>query len=99
MAFDSVGKFAVPKLGMDNYATWKPKMKFLLITKDLWQPVDAGSTGDEDNKALALIGLHVEDYHLNMVGQCSSAKEAWEALEAVYTSTSIAQCLHPGSGC
>lgn len=92
MALDS-DKIVVPKLGIDNYATWAPKMRFLLITKGLWKAVESETTGEEDQKALAQIGLHVEDYHLTRVTQCKSAKGAWEALKDVYESSSIAQVL------
>ena len=55
-------------------------MKYLLIHKGLWEAVQAeeGVVVDrkEDQKALALIGLHVADHHLVMLGACSTAKEA-----------------------
>ena len=92
MALD-YDKVIVPKLGIDNYATWAPKMRFLLVTKGLWAAVETAGTGEDSQKAFAQIGLHVEDYHLSTVTKCTSAKEAWEALQSVYESTSLAQVL------
>ena len=83
---------AVEPLDVNNYATWRSKMKFLLITKSLWTAV-TGATIDEDKdaKALAQIGLHVKDHHLPMLERCTNAKNAWEQLEAVYQAKSNAR--------
>mgnify|MGYP006199600031 CR=1 FL=1 len=65
-----IEKLGMKKLDTDNYATWAVKMRFLLVTKDMWSAVTVGTDGDghvnvvTDAKALALIGLCVEDYHL-----------------------------------
>ncbi|GAB4823785.1 hypothetical protein N2152v2_010831 [Parachlorella kessleri] len=83
---------AVELLDVDNYATWRSKMKFLLITKGLWAAVVGDSIDrDEDAKALALIGLHVKDLHLPVLERCTTAKGAWEQLEAVYQAKSNAR--------
>ncbi|GAB4817535.1 hypothetical protein N2152v2_004581 [Parachlorella kessleri] len=82
----------VELLDVDNYATWRSKMKFLLITKGLWAAVVGESIDrDKDAKALALIGLHVKDLHLPVLERCSTAKGAWEQLEAVYQAKSNAR--------
>lgn len=82
----------VELLDVDNYATWRSKMKFLLITKGLWTAVTGGSMDEEkDTKALAQIGLHVKDHHLPMLECCTSAKMAWERLETVYQAKSNAR--------
>ena len=44
---------AVELLDVDNYATWRSKMKFLLITKGLWTAV-TGDSMDEEKVAKAL---------------------------------------------
>ena len=82
----------VEPLDVNNYATWRSKMKFLLITNSLWTAV-TGATIDEDKdaKALAQIGLHVKDHHLPMLERCTNAKNAWEQLEAVYQAKSNAR--------
>jgi hypothetical protein len=64
---------AIEKLDVDNYATWAPKMEFLLITKGLSAPLNRkpetlSSPLDEratlvDEKARSLIGLNVKDFH------------------------------------
>lgn len=83
---------AVELLDVDNYVTWRSKMKFLLITKGLWMAVTGDSVDEEkDAKALAQIGLHVKDHHLSVLERCTSAKAAWEQLEAVYQAKSNAR--------
>lgn len=83
---------AVELLDVDNYGTWRSKMKFLLITKGLWTAVTGDSVDEEkDGKALALIGLHVKDHHLPVLERCTTAKAAWEQLEAVYQAKSNAR--------
>lgn len=85
-------KPAVELLDVDNYATWRSKMKFLLITKGLWTAVGGASTdAEKDAKALALIGLLVKDHHLPVLERCATAKEAWEQLEATYQAKSNAR--------
>ncbi|GAB4815357.1 hypothetical protein N2152v2_002403 [Parachlorella kessleri] len=82
----------VELLDVDNYATWRSKMKFLLITKGLWAAVVGDCIDrDKDAKALALIGLHVRDLHLPVLERCTTAKGAWEQLEAVYQAKSNAR--------
>ncbi len=88
---------SVELLDLENYGTWSMRMKYLLVTKGLWGPVEAeeGVAVDrkEDLKALALIGLYVADHHLVMLRDCSTAKQAWTALESVYKTKSTARKL------
>ena len=92
-------KYGVKKLDVDNYATWAVKMRFLLVTKGLWDAVRARGDGEgvvdaaDDAKALALIGLCVEDHHLPTVEDCETARQAWQALESVYRARSMALVL------
>ena len=89
-------KLAVTKLDVDNYATWSTSMKWLLITKGLWGPVDKPKDyvdKEEDQKALALIGLSVQDHHQSTLAKCTTASEAWLALQAVYSAKSNARRL------
>jgi transposase InsO family protein len=95
-----VDKVTIPKLDVDNYATWSVQMKFLLITKGLWGttqsvlPEDASAAMKEtDQKALAIIGLCVKECHLPTLAACETAKEAWDALQAVYEAKSNARRL------
>ena len=89
-----VDKPVVERLDVDNYATWKSRMKFLLITKGLWAAV-SGDTADPvaDQKALAHIGLYVKEHHLPTLERCGTAKDAWQELERVYQAKSNARKL------
>ena len=85
-------KFVVERLGDDNYPTWAPKMKWMLVSKDLWAAVgDAAHEGSA--KAQALIGLHVRDQHVRMVMDSANAKAAWDALQALFAAKSSARRL------
>lgn len=90
-----VDRISVERLDVDNYATWSARMKWLLISKGLWEPVKNGAAEDDgvDQKALALIGLCVKDHHLPTLAAYTTAKEAWDALDAVYKAKSNARRL------
>lgn len=89
-----VDKFVMERLDVDNYATWKSRMKFLLISKGLWSAVSGNNVDPEtDLKALAQIGLYVKEHHLPMLERCDTAKEAWQQLEAVYQAKTNARKL------
>lgn len=82
----------VESLDVDNYATWRTKMRFLLISKGLWIAIAGDSIdADKDAKALALIGLHVKDHHLPVLERCDTAKLAWETLETTFQAKSNAR--------
>lgn len=79
---------------MANYATWRPQMKYYLITKGVWEAVTGESVDPKlVQKALALIGLHVKEHHLALLERCSSAKQAWDQLEALFQAKSNARRL------
>ena len=85
----AVDSIQLERLDVDNYATWRRRMKFLLITKGLWTAVTGESIDPEkDLKAQALIGLYVKDHHLAELERCDSAKKAWEQLESIYQAKS-----------
>ena len=87
-------KPAIEPLDVANYATWRPKMKFLLITKGLWMAIEGESPDPvTDLKALATIGLWVKDHHLAMLDRCSTAREAWLELESTYQAKTNARKL------
>jgi len=84
----------IERLDVDNYATWKSRMQFLLISKGLWGSItDDAPSRDSDMKALAQIGLHVKEHHLAMLVRCGTAKEAWNKLEQIYQAKSNARKL------
>jgi hypothetical protein len=84
-------------LDSDNYSTWALKMRFLLQNKSLWTAIKpaAGVPVDPavDQKALSIIELNDRDHHLSTVGDCNTAKEAWDKFESIYKSNSIARQL------
>ena len=96
-------------LDVDNYHVWKPRMKYVLITEDLWSAVtddlDAESSATRDGKgkaadreqksemAKAIIGLNVTDFHLQTVEAAASAKALWETLEASFKAKTFARRL------
>jgi len=88
-------KVYIDKLDVDNYATWSVRMRWLLTHKGLWDIVEKATVEDadkeNDQKALALIGLGVKDCHLSTLAPCTTAKQAWEALKAVYQAKSTAR--------
>ena len=90
----SSDKVAIEPLDLDNYATWSVRMKFLLIHKGLWGAV-SGDVGQEthNEKALAVITLNVKDHHLTTVATCTTAKQAWDALEGIYKAKTLARRL------
>ena len=86
----------IDKLGNDNYAVWRQKMRSYLIIKDLWAAVarEGAITPGADQKALAQLTLHVKDQHLPLLSKAATAAEAWQMLEAVYQAQSTARQLH-----
>ena len=90
-------KPAIEPLDVANYATWRPKMKFLLITKGLWTAIEEASPDPNlDMRALATIGLWVKEHHLAMLERCSSAREAWLELESTYQAKTNARVVIVG---
>ena len=88
----SENRLVVELLDVDNYAAWSIRMKALLVTKGLWVAIES-STVDAalDQKALATIILHVKDHHLQTMGGCSTARQAWNTLRATYEAKSNAR--------
>lgn len=85
---------AVELLGDDNFGVWKTKMKYALVTKDLWSVVDGSVVNvEKDAKALAMIGLHVKNHHLPTLEECDTAKEAWEKLSAMFRASSTTRLI------
>ena len=87
-------KPVVECLDVDNYATWRILMKYVLISKGLWAAVESDTVEHEaDQKALATIGLYVKEHHLSTLERCGTAKRAWMELERVYQAKSNARKL------
>jgi hypothetical protein len=66
-------------------------MQYLLTHKGLWKAVIGEASADIDEKALALIGLHVRDHHLSTLAECTTAKAAWDKLAAIHKAKSGAR--------
>jgi len=51
-------KIHIEQLDVDNYATWKPRMQFLLVSKGLWASIDTPGAADVEvnHKPHALSG-------------------------------------------
>ena len=92
-------KFSIEKLDVENFPTWRVKMKYVLINKGVYKAVELGDDAvdvvdkEMDQKAMALIGLHVQDHNLHILEESTSAKDAWIRLENIYKSKSNARKL------
>ena len=88
---------SIPPLSDDNWHIWKPLVQSVLHLKgiprfsdlDLSRPADLA----HDKNAHALITLSVGTQHLPLVVSASSGKEAFAALEALYSAQSSARIM------
>ena len=92
MAADLHDRLGVPRLGVDNYGIWSKKMRFALTIKDLWSAISDPEDPGND-KALAFIGLSLEDHNMTLIEDCETAADAWDALKDVHQSSCIADAL------
>jgi hypothetical protein len=86
-------KLGIPKLDLDNYLSWSQRMQYLLLSKGLWDATQEGGKA-YDSKALAIIGLSVEELYLPTLKSCVTAKAAWDALARLHESRSNARILN-----
>lgn len=93
-------KNSIEKLNNSNYFTWKLKMKLFLIKEDLWDVIkderptllnDSRASVREQNrwikrdqKALAFIGLALDDSQLVYMREKETALDCWLALQEVH---------------
>lgn len=82
-------KYGFEKLGTDNYAIWRTRMKGFLLSKDLGAAIEEPEHKDSE-KARGLLIMCVEDQHLQTVSTAESAAAAWTALENLYQQQSTA---------
>lgn len=92
---DHISSALVEQLDTGNYAVWSMRMRMLLKHRELWAAVEANGAVDVklDEKALALIVLHVKDFHLAALRTVKTAKEAWIKLEEAYKADSTSRRL------
>ena len=95
MADSATEKYDITKLDGDNYSAWKFKVRMLLIQKGVWEVVEGTVTDEAKSaKALALIGLSVQDSQIVHIQGCTSGKDAWEKLSTLYENAGVANRLH-----
>ena len=87
-------KVELAKLNGINYGAWKFKMKLLLIQKGYWKAVTESDKEEIDQKALAVIGLAVNDEQIVHIQDAKTSKEAWSKLAAVYENSGTANKMH-----
>jgi hypothetical protein len=68
-------------------------MKMLLAHKGLSGALRGDVSMELDEKASALIGLHVADQHLVLIENARNAREIWEQLQRLYQAKSTARRL------
>ncbi|KAF7843935.1 Retrovirus-related Pol polyprotein from transposon TNT 1-94 [Senna tora] len=94
------------KLNSNNYNTWSTRMRFYLLSQDLWSLVGGEETqpltGEEDlkkwkvraGKAMYVLSVMVEDDILHHIKEAKTPKEAWDALIGLYARTNDAKLQH-----
>lgn len=86
-----MGNDKIEKLkGRENYDVWKFAAKSYLVIKGFWPSVLGEET--DSNKvlqAISTIGLLVEPTNYSYVQNCSTAKEAWDALEKAFEDSGV----------
>jgi len=92
-------KLVVVKLTANNYATWKFKLKHLLIAKELFGHCDGSmeepTTGEtakkafklNAQKALSQIVLSVSDKFIYLITECETAQQAWKKYNHILNET------------
>ncbi len=78
--------------GPGNYAAWAFKLKSRMVLDDLWDAIEKGDTS-KSPKALAIIGISVDNKLVAPIRKCETAKEAWELLKGIYASKSAGRRL------
>ncbi|GAQ79929.1 hypothetical protein KFL_000420010 [Klebsormidium nitens] len=96
-------KLLISKLNSENYVSWKTQMRLLLTHKDLDSAIEPETRSEEvlnrrsedqkkreavtQKKALALIGLKVEEEFLGVIEDAGdSARKAWSTFEEMFQS-------------
>ena len=76
----------------DDFPRWEMDMEMTLGALGLWAAVIGEETNaSKIHQAKCLIGLNVADHHKRTVREAATAKAAWDALRAIYTTTTVAR--------
>ena len=99
-------KFVIDKLTGANYGVWSMKVKMMLMKDGLWGLIDGtdvlegppnqpelSAYSRKVAKAIATIGLSVDDSFLLMIGDKETPKAMWDALKEHFQSDSLANEL------
>lgn len=98
-----IDKVNVTKLNDSNYQLWKFKMKMILMRDGVWENVNSPKPeGDKlpanwnnlERKAIAAIGLAVEDSQLVHLITITSARDMWLKLQSLHERSSICSKLY-----
>lgn len=94
-------KISITKLNGSNYQIWKFKLKLLLIKEDVWDVVkdELPENPDaawckRDGKAMAWIGLLIEDNQLCHITNAETAKAAWNALKNCHEKATLTNKIY-----
>lgn len=87
-----MSKYGFAKLGTDNYATWRTRMRGFLLSKDLAGAIEDVEHADSE-KAKGFLIMCVEDQHLPTIEAAETAAEAWAALQQLYQQHSTARLI------
>lgn len=89
--------------GSSNYGTWKMDMRGALKRDGLWSAIEprAGTSSEDeevkslrDERAYGSIFVHLESGPKLHIGECLTAKEAWDTLNKQYEAkTTIRRCF------
>jgi len=86
----TMNQSTIPQFDGENYNFWCIKMKTLLKSHGLWDIVDAGFTGTDqenvkkDSRAMCLIQQGVSDAVFPKIAAAENAKEAWTNLSTSF---------------
>lgn len=89
-------KVQIHKLNNENYSVWSYEIKLLMIKEKVWNtvsetiPTSATATWTtQDQMALALMGLNVEDNQLLHIRNAVNAADAWNKLKEIHEHDSV----------
>lgn len=87
-----LSKLSFVRLNNENWQSWSFRMRMLLIREGLWRVVSVEQPEDvddddwqrDDERAVATIGLCLEDSQFSIIKKKKSAKDVWESLKTYH---------------